>query len=551
MQGEPVTLRNIETNIKKSLKVGEDGEESIWTKILLFPFRLIAAVIQFISKALGPVATFLVEAIRVIFGLILVLTAIALTLTMLVTGGVALGIFAGGYLTEFVDFPIELIRQEIPIFPLISIFLAGLIPAVFLVILGISIITKSLVLNARLGWSLFALWIISLIILVFTIPPLVGRYTRDGVNTEIETFSMPSQITMLELREVGLEDYQATSLRLRGHEDSLFRLEKRFEAVGKSRMDAIENAKMVDYRVNIEDSTITFDSNIQFQEGAKFRGQKLEMTLYFPYYKEFQMDYDMKYIVRNTIYYYGYREYQIKGNTWMFTPDGLDCITCIEEKDDSDNTGFDTDFEGKSLTYDIKGFENIHIASIFNAEIVQSDQWEVTLKGEEEDLDDVRVKMENKNLEVDFDRDISKWDRDRREVFIYLRLPELESLELSGTARAVVKGFTQNLMQIDLSGAANADMDIQVEDTDIDLDGMSKLTLYGSGDKVDASIAGASSLDASEYQVKSAKIDASGVSHVKINASEILEIDATGGSEIRYLGNPMIQSERAVRKPNN
>jgi len=75
---------------------------------------------------------------------------------------------------------------------------------------------------------------------------------------------------------------------------------------------------------------------------------------------------------------------------------------------------------------------------------------------------------------------------------------------------------------------------------------MSKLTLYGSGEKVDATIAGASSLDASEYRVRSAKIDASGVSHVKINASDILEIDATGGSEIRYSGNPMNQSERAT-----
>ena len=34
MQGEPVTLKNIETNIKKSLRV-EEGEESIWMKILL------------------------------------------------------------------------------------------------------------------------------------------------------------------------------------------------------------------------------------------------------------------------------------------------------------------------------------------------------------------------------------------------------------------------------------------------------------------------------------------------------------------------------------
>ena len=547
MQGEPVTLRNIESNIKKSLKVGEDEEESIWTKILLFPFRLIAAVIQILSKALGPIAAFLVEAIRVIFGLVLVLTAIALTLAMLITGGVSLGIFTGGYLTEFVDFPVELISQEISIFTLISIFLVGLIPAVFLVILGISIITKSLVLNARLGWSLFALWLISLIILLFTIPPMIGRYSRDGVSTEVETFSMPPQITLLELREAGLEDYKATSLRLRGHGDSLFRLEKRFEAVGKSRMDAIENAKMVKYNVNIEDSIIRFDSNIKFQEGAKFRGQKLEMTLYFPYFKQFQMDYDMRYILRNTIYYYGYREYQMEGNTWMFTPDGMECVTCEKEEDDSDNTGFDTDYEGKTLTYDMKGFQNIHIASIFNAEILKSDQWDVTLKGEEEDLDDVRVKIERNDLEVDFDRDISRWDRDRREVFIYLQLPELERLELSGAARAVVKGFAQDLMHIDLSGAAHADMDVRVGEADIDLDGMSKLVLYGSGDRLDANIAGASSLDASEYQVKSAKIEATGVSHVNINASELLEIDATGGSEIRYSGNPEIQSERTTR----
>jgi len=38
MQGEPVTLSNIETNIKKSFKV-EEGEETVLVKILLFPFR--------------------------------------------------------------------------------------------------------------------------------------------------------------------------------------------------------------------------------------------------------------------------------------------------------------------------------------------------------------------------------------------------------------------------------------------------------------------------------------------------------------------------------
>jgi hypothetical protein len=403
------------------------------------------------------------------------------------------------------------------------------------------------VLNARLGWSLFALWLISLIILLFTIPPIVGRYTRDGVHTETETYAMPPSLTLLDLKEVGLEDYQVTTLRLRGHEDSIFLLEKRFEAVGKSRLDAIENAKMVEYNVNVEDSVITFDSNIQFREGAKFRGQQLEMTLYIPYYKQFRMDRDLGNIVRNTIYFYGFREFQMEGNTWMFTPDGLECLTCpAEENNNSEDNRFDEDPGENSLSFDMEGFESIRLSSIFTAEILHSEAWEVLLRGDEEDLEEVKVSMEEGILKVDFDRDISRWDHNRQKVFIYLKLPELENLELSGTVRAIVRGFTQDLMEIDISGAASADMDIKVEDMEIDMNGMSKLTLYGEGKVMDVNITGASNLDAMEYEVNSAVIDASGVSHVKVNASEILEIDVAGGSEVRYSGNPQIQSERSA-----
>ena len=72
MQGEPVTLSNIEENVKKGLNVRE-GEESAFVKVLLFPFRLIALVISGLAKALGPILGFLVQAIRILFGLILVL----------------------------------------------------------------------------------------------------------------------------------------------------------------------------------------------------------------------------------------------------------------------------------------------------------------------------------------------------------------------------------------------------------------------------------------------------------------------------------------------
>jgi phage shock protein PspC (stress-responsive transcriptional regulator) len=53
MKGEPVTLSNIESSIKKNFSVDESGEEGLLLKIILFPFRLVAIVINALGKPWG------------------------------------------------------------------------------------------------------------------------------------------------------------------------------------------------------------------------------------------------------------------------------------------------------------------------------------------------------------------------------------------------------------------------------------------------------------------------------------------------------------------
>jgi phage shock protein PspC (stress-responsive transcriptional regulator) len=544
MQGEPVTLKNIETNIKKSLKV-EEGEESVWMKILLFPFRLIATFINFLSKALGPIAIFLIEAIRVIFGVLLVIIAISMTLALLITGGAALGIFTGTYFVDYVDFPLELIRQDLPVLPLIAGFFAWLIPQIFLVILGVSVITKKLILNAKIGWSMFAVWLISLVVLVLTIPPVVGRYSRDGVHTEVKRYDLAGKTAVLELNQIGLEDYDVTTLKLRGHEDSVYRLEQRFEARGKSRRDAIDNAKMVTYNVMLDDSIFTFDSNIQFSEEAKFRGQKLDMILYIPYNQTFMMDEDLRYILSSTIYPNGYRVSQMEGNTWMFTEDGLQCLTCTSEKSSSRRSrSYDSD-NGDHLSFDFEGFQSVDVGSIFNTEILSGSDWDVVVSGRDRDLEDVVVKVTNGELNINFKKDISKWDRNRKEVKVHIIMPELESLDLSGAAKGKIYGFDQHHMDINLSGASVTEMDVNLTEANIKLAGVSRLNLSGTGENLEATVSGASNLDAEDFMVDYAVVNVSGASKAWVHVNKELEIDASGGSSVRYSGDPMIRSDRS------
>jgi len=544
MQGEPVTLKNIETNIKKSLKV-EEGEESVWMKILLFPFRLIATFISFLSKALGPIAIFLIEAIRVIFGVLLVVIAISMTLALLITGGAALGIFTGTYFVDYVDFPLELIKQDIPVFPLIAGFFVWLIPQIFLVILGVSVITKKLILNAKIGWSMFAIWLISVVVLVLTIPPIIGRYSRDGVHTEVKRYDLAGKTAVLNLKLIGLEDYEATTLKLRGHEDSVYRLEQRFEARGKSRANAIENAKMVTYNVVLDDSIFTFDSNIQFSDDAKFRGQNLDMILYIPYNQTFMMDEDLQYILRSTIYSNGFRVSQMEGNTWMFTEEGLECLTCSSDKSSSRNSrSYDSD-NGERISFDFSGFQSVDVGSIFNAEILAGTDWDVVISGRDRDLEDVVVKVTNGELNINFNKDISKWDRNRKEVKVHITMPELQSLDLSGAVKGRIYGFDQHSMDISLSGASVTEMDVNLTEANIDLEGVSRLNISGTGESLDAEVSGASNLNAEDFLVDYAVLKVSGASQARVHVNKELEIDASGGSSVRYSGDPMIKSDRS------
>ena len=45
MEGEPITLSNIETNFKNRLKVAE-GDETPFIKIIMIPFKLFVVVLE-------------------------------------------------------------------------------------------------------------------------------------------------------------------------------------------------------------------------------------------------------------------------------------------------------------------------------------------------------------------------------------------------------------------------------------------------------------------------------------------------------------------------
>ena len=537
MQGESVTLSNIESNIKRSLNVDENDEENLFVKILLFPFRLIATVISGLGKALGPFLLFLVEAIRVIVGIIMVVIAVCLLFGLVVALGVLLGTVSGAEGMILGDLPLHLVKDSIPVFGSITAFLSLFIPALALALLGVTVIAKRKIVPASVGWSMFAIWVISLLGLGLTMPRVIQEYKTEGTHRVVQNYDLQGKQAVLQLHEVGLDDYQVTKLRLYGHDSEEFKLVSKFNSRGRTRQEAIINAQMVDYTVLLDDSVFTFDSNISFKENASFRGQSLDMELYIPYNREFYMSEDLKYIIRNTIYRSGFSVSQMEDNTWMFTEAGLRCLTCEYESDDDDDEYYYSGSFKKS--FEVGTFTGLDIGDDFIINLMQSDSTSVTLSGEEAFIDEVLVTNDGGLLKIGFDQDRYSIRKKDRGIEVNIELPNLEEVYFSGVSKAYINDFDLNSLKMVLTGVSVTEGNVSIQDNlEIEMKGAAKLTLEGKGNYLSANISGGSVLNSLYYESQNVEVEAEGASSAKVYASNTLNASSRGSSEIQFKGDP-------------
>jgi len=565
MEGTPITLSNIEKNIKSSLKV-ENGEETLLVKILLFPFRLIAIVLNGLAKALGPVVNFIVEAARIILGIILSLFGLGLGVTFIILLFVSQGVWFESSNIHFFDIPNELIANTFSIELVLISFLFLIIPALFIMVSGISVMARKWLMNRTVSFSLLAVWFISLIGAAIIIPTTAMNFRNDGEVFETYEYELQDKVAVLKLKEVGFEDYDVTNLKIRGYEGNKIKLEKRYKAQGSSRIDAEENARMTYHNVELKnDSIIWFDSNIRFLDDAAFRAQSLSMILYVPYGQEFEMNRKMRHILRNTIYINGYNVSQIHNNRWTFEEnEGLNCMSCSEKKSsttvysrtDSDRffgSPFDFSSDAYMRTYDIVDFSKVSTATGIFVEIRQGNGYDFQVVAEDqEDLEDFKFEVKNERLKVyfkkkDFDWNIFSgdswnWKGNIPEVKCIITMPELKELKSSSASTVHILGFKGAKLNLDVSSAAKVYGDINYNILNLEVSSASNADLKGKVQAMNLDLSSAAKVAAFDLIVENAEVDASSASKAEIHVNGFLDVNASSAAKITYQGSPRLES---------
>ncbi len=556
MQGQPITLSNIEHSIKQNLNINEaPNNESTLTRVLLFPFRAIATIISGLGSALGPLLTGTVAIIRVLAGVLLMVLAFAFMIVCLTFLGAAIGLWSSTAIGPG-GFPSELIRADVTVPMVIASFAVGIIPAFGLAVLGVMLITTRSVLSSRAALTLAGVWLVSLVVFLGTAMPLIGSFQRRGTVEETKVLNVAAAIPTFALNDVD-EEYDnfdiRPSIELQGYVGTTLSLVQQFRAQGSNRAEAQENARQVRYSYVVKDSTVRFDNAVELQPKAHFRAQDLDMDLMIPYEKPFRMTKGFARFIRNE---FGEKEIdRMDASIWKFTKvDGLVCINFPRERDrgydseDNDVTDLTDDVQNAVASelgddfdnigdhtrqFNVSQFSKVDVGGAFVVRFRKGTTYKVVADGREKDLEDINVKVSGNTLEVSVDRNgLFDWGN-RERIGLTITVPSVEELKLSGASKASLTDFGNfNDLNIEMSGACRTVFSGTAQKLTVNLSGASNAVLHGHANQLEADLSGASKIEATDMQVDKASVDASGASHADFGQVGSLDSETSGASKV-------------------
>lgn len=191
-----------------------------------------------------------------------------------------------------------------------------------------------------------------------------------------------------------------------------------------------------------------------------------------------------------------------------------------------------------SLDQDLSDFNKIDASHSFDISVSQGDGYAVVVRVDDNLEDELDVKVQGGTLHLDLARDIIV---NNATLEADITMPSLDGLDLSGASSADITGFdSSDPFSARLSGSSSLSGDLVTGDLNLDLSGSSEVALDGAGGDLEIDASGASDVKLPNYPVEDADLNLSGSSDVLINLSGTLDVDASGSSNVTYLGSPTL-----------
>jgi hypothetical protein len=193
-----------------------------------------------------------------------------------------------------------------------------------------------------------------------------------------------------------------------------------------------------------------------------------------------------------------------------------------------------------TLEYDFTDFDWVAAGYYFEVDIQQDEAFSVVIRIDDNLEQYLEVVKEEGILKIGLEHDQNYHFR-KGTLEAVVTLPVLAGVSVSGISSGTITGFiSTRALDVDVSGVSSLSGDIEAGDTSIDVSGSSRLTLTGSAGDVSIQASGSSVVDLEDFPVANANVDLSGASQTTVFTNGRLDVEASGGSTVYYLGDPTL-----------
>jgi hypothetical protein len=183
----------------------------------------------------------------------------------------------------------------------------------------------------------------------------------------------------------------------------------------------------------------------------------------------------------------------------------------------------------------IEPFTGVELSGNIEMELVQDTLNSLVIKTSPSIMSNIKTEVEDGVLKI-----YTEKFHLNREVKVLLSARQINSIEASGVTRIRTAGkFTTDKLNLDISGASDADLDLQVnQDLKIELSGASHADIEGVAYNLKSRTTGTTHLEADNLRVKNAKVYGSGASQINLNATDSLEVEVSGATSFNNKTKP-------------
>jgi len=186
----------------------------------------------------------------------------------------------------------------------------------------------------------------------------------------------------------------------------------------------------------------------------------------------------------------------------------------------------------------VSAFKNLEVSSSFDVYISHGDLKPVKIEGDENLMQYIEVLQEGDRLVI---RNRPGYNLEGSgELRLYVSAPVFNSISLSGAGniKSENKITGSENLELDLSGAGDINMEIDVPKFKAEISGAGSMYVKGQTKNVELGVSGVGSAHCFDLMAEDTKVDVSGVGSADVYSSIKLDAQVNGVGSVHYKGNP-------------